>query len=186
MPDILAAPRPWADGIAHRCCGKFRQVELHDHRRDLSRVHADGFLPPEFVGIGWSRRSTVAPCIWITRERLPLNQLHVRKVEMDGVRVAGEIHDLPHFRGSGIGIFGARRHVRLSPSRQALVVHSILGKSSNHLNQAAHLVEVLIQRQHSISAPMKRERWSGWIAVVEQQARLIASQEVTSQLHVHV
>ena len=186
MPDVFASACPWADCIAHGGRRKFRQGELHDHRCDLSRVHADCFLPPKFVRFGWNRRSAIGPPARITCERLPLNQLHIHKMEVNGVRVPGEVHDLPHLRGSRIRILRAGRHVGLSPGRQTLVVEPVLGKGSHILNQAAHVVEILIQRQRSIGHTMEWECSYGRIPMSVEKARLISAQEICSQLHVDI
>jgi len=105
VPDVLFPASPRTHRIPHGCGWQVWQVELHDDSRDLTRVHAHRILPPDFIRIGWHGPSGKAPIPRIPAERLALNQLHVHQVKVNGMRVAREIHDLPHFGRTGFWIF---------------------------------------------------------------------------------
>jgi hypothetical protein len=110
--------------------------------------------------------------------------LRVDQMEVDGMGVAGEIHDLPDLDGSGRWSLGSWIYITQSPSRQVLVVQALGGERSDRLDQATVIVEVLIQREQPISHTVEREGWLGWVTVIEEQSRLISSQEVALELSV--
>src|SRR5437762_4675478 len=89
VPHVFFSASPWTYRIAHRGCRQAWQIELHDHGRDFTRVHAHRVFPSDLVRIGWHRLSRIAPVARISRERLPLNQLNVDQVEVDRMGVAG-------------------------------------------------------------------------------------------------
>lgn len=104
-------------GVAHGRRGQLREVELHDHRSDLVRIHSDGFLPAKHVGIGWFgisgeveiiRRSLEASLYFSSRDgdRTQLS-LETLSVLLEHLRTgAGE----SHYVINGPGGAAVRRH----------------------------------------------------------------------------
>src|ERR1043166_3009275 len=107
MPDVLVATRTWANRHTER---HRRQVDLHNDRSHFARVHAHRFLPAQLIWIRIARRSGVERRAWLLShiERLASQDLNVHEVEMDGVRVASEIRNLPNLGGPGVGSFSRR------------------------------------------------------------------------------
>jgi hypothetical protein len=97
VPYILFAAR--ARTVRYREWHRW-QSELSDDCCHLAGVHANRLLPSSLV----HRRSCRSLC------SLSGDDLHVDKVEVDGVSVAGGVVDLPYFRASGIRRLGRRVH----------------------------------------------------------------------------
>jgi hypothetical protein len=114
---------PWTDRNVERNPGN---VELHDHRCNLPRVHPNGFFPSGFVEVG---RAMLSDCskVWsgCVKGCSP-EDLHVDEVEVHRVSVPREIEDVPNFSGPLVHNFSRRIHVIPSPSRVPLVVKPVL------------------------------------------------------------
>ena len=144
VPDVLIpvniVPCARVNGEGH-----LRQVKLHDHRGHFSRVHPDGLLPANFVGI---RESFCPRCGGKSRrrciERRPLDDLDVHQVEVDWMGVTGEVVDIPDFQRANVGILcGPHRGKRVP--RLAIPGYSthLCGRPLQ-LDQSAIVVEVLV------------------------------------------
>src|SRR3569833_202096 len=97
MPDVLASSGTRTHGIAHSTRWQMGQVELQDDQCNLSRIDAYCFFPADFIRVRLHRRRHEPPVSRYALEWLTLKELNVHEVEEDGMRVHGEIHDLPHF-----------------------------------------------------------------------------------------
>ena len=60
--------------------------DFSGHNAIFQRVHPDGFLPAQLVGVGRSYRPVPAD---------PVDHLHVEQVEVDGMGVHAIMGDLP-------------------------------------------------------------------------------------------
>jgi hypothetical protein len=105
VPNVLSSASSRTHRIAHRRCRQVRQVELHDDSCGLTRVYAHRVLPPDFIRIWRHGLTGIALISRVAGEGLPLNELHVHEVKVDGMRVGGEVHDLPHFRRTSLWVF---------------------------------------------------------------------------------
>ena len=126
MPHVLVPAGPGTCRIAHYR-GQFRQVELHDYRGGFSRIHADGFLPPNLVCIGRSWRTGETQLSWSSLKGLPLDHLHIHQVEMNRMSVTGEIQDLPDLGRPGAWRLRRIRQIRQPPCRESLVIETLAG-----------------------------------------------------------
>ena len=54
VPYVLMPAGPGAQWVAH-FLRQYRQIELHNHRGHLTRVHPHGLLPANFVGVRENR-----------------------------------------------------------------------------------------------------------------------------------
>ena len=85
-----------------------------------------------------------------------------------GVSVAGESYGLP-------------KHC------QSLVIYTAADSGSQRLDQAAEVVEVLVEGQRAIDGPRVRDRaWYRRIAIVVEQPGLISGEEIVLQLRVQL
>ncbi len=116
MPDVLVAAGARA-GWNYK--GDLGQFELHDDRSHLARIHLDGFLPTQFsrirsdggCGVGGDAVGVEHVAIGI-HEGLARQDLRINKVEVDRVRIHGQVGDLPDFGGTGNGGLGGGGFVR--------------------------------------------------------------------------
>ena len=94
VPHIVIPASSCAD---RRPGGNF---EFHNDLRHFSRVHSDRFLPPHLVRIGRARGSVESrrAVVVLRIERLPLQNLDVDQVEVDGMGISSQIEDPPDFR----------------------------------------------------------------------------------------
>ena len=101
MPDVFVAAGPGAGRIAHRC-GQFWKGESGNDGGGFARVHPNGFLPASLVGVRHSRLAGELQFARYSFERLPLDDLDVNQVEVNGMGIPGEIEDLPNFGRAGV------------------------------------------------------------------------------------
>ena len=92
--DILIATGPRAGRHRER---RRRQVELHEDRGDLARMHLHGFLPADFIGLGATRQTRGRERAVDQLEGLPRQDLHVDQVEVNGMGIRREVEDSPGF-----------------------------------------------------------------------------------------
>ena len=155
MPDILVGSRDSGESrtVGH-LEGHVRQVELHDHGRTFTRIHTDRFLGTPLVGVRTARRSdeTGVRGAWIGYEgsrieALTGNDVNIYQVEVDRVRVAGQVEDAPDLHVTSRGNFRRRSIIRPSEPGRSVLVRRARHIRALHLNEASVDVEVLIQRQ---------------------------------------
>ncbi len=151
--------------------GRIGRSNLHDHRGHFSRVHPDRFLPADLVRIGrhGCPGTNVMPLVgsplnacrwmiwtltrwkwmgWVSPVRLKICQTSVAPAA--GFSVAAECTAAPTWAIPGYS-------------------GSFWLNGSDRLDQAAELVEVLVQGQHAVRTPAEREGRYRRVAVVEEQ-----------------
>ena len=85
-------------------------VEADDDAGDHAGRARDGVLPALFVGLGWDGGREIAKTLVVAiREDVecaPVEDLEAHKMKVHGVRVFGEVDELPDLGGIELGGFG--------------------------------------------------------------------------------
>ena len=83
-----------------------------NYPRHFTRIAADRIFPSAFVGCGWYRRSGKEQFLGLVKiadiKRLPVQNLELDQVQMDGVRHKTGIDQIPDLDFVPAGSFGER------------------------------------------------------------------------------
>ncbi len=108
---------------------------MYDDAGDLARFSADGVFPSGFDGFGWKRRAGITELVFVLIEKdvegAAVENLEADEMQVDGVGIFSEIHQLPDFGGVEDGFLGDGRVPR--------------GLVEQHAHGLLHLVHLFVE-----------------------------------------